>query len=257
MIMLGTCNPNTKASKILEQISNLLQEARNIQKTDPEQFNCTEGEILDRMIRLEDMTFPLGTIQQYRGDAIEVYNRAVKNLEEMREDFIRQIQDDFSLDKKGTGHAGNPISFKPENDGVDHINIYSKAKTRLGRFLTNFAQTPFECEDGHFDSIEGYWYWLGVDPDEPRRELLRKASGFQAKKLGRELRGKDWQDGDDFKRKIKAAIRKKLEANPDAWNALRSTDLPLDHYYVFGEGNVKRPSRGRWIVDFLEEMKEV
>ena len=49
----------------------------------------------------------------------------------------------------------------PQNDGITHINVYSKGKTTLGRWLTNFAHTPIDTIDGHFESIEGYWYWLG------------------------------------------------------------------------------------------------
>lgn len=36
------------------------------------------------------------------------------------------------------------MNFKPEMDGIDHINVYSKGKTELGKLLSNFARTPFE-----------------------------------------------------------------------------------------------------------------
>ena len=42
----------------------------------------------------------------------------------------------------------------PKLDGIEHINIYSKGKTELGRLLTNFAQTPFiHPEYGRFESV--------------------------------------------------------------------------------------------------------
>lgn len=49
-----------------------------------------------------------------------------------------------------------PISkYTATTDGIDHINIYSKGKTTLGRMLSNFACTPFtHPEDGKFASIE-------------------------------------------------------------------------------------------------------
>ena len=46
--------------------------------------------------------------------------------------------------------------INPQNDGVDHINIYSKGLTELGRFLSNFEHILITTEDGDFNSIEGY-----------------------------------------------------------------------------------------------------
>jgi len=59
-------------------------------------------------------------------------------------------------------------------DGVTHINIYSKGKTKLGRLLTNFAHTPFtHAEYGQFASVEGFWYWIrdGKDSHNMSRTL--------------------------------------------------------------------------------------
>jgi hypothetical protein len=76
-------------------------------------------------------------------------------------------------------------SLVPSEDGIGHINVYSKAKTKLGRELSNFSFSPFtHPEDGKFNSIEGYWYWLGC-----KQEKLRKVWGYAAKRLGREYGG--------------------------------------------------------------------
>lgn len=32
--------------------------------------------------------------------------------------------------------------INPLEDGITHINVYSKGATELGRLLTNFAHTP-------------------------------------------------------------------------------------------------------------------
>jgi len=47
-------------------------------------------------------------------------------------------------------------------DGIDHINLYSRGHTELGQYLSNFAYTPIQTEDGRFNSIEAYWYWLNT-----------------------------------------------------------------------------------------------
>jgi len=138
---------------------------------------------------------------------------------------------------------------KPLNDGKTHLNIYSKGKTELGRFLSNFAYCPIETIDGPFASIEGYWYWLSC-----RDERLRIAYGFAAKYTGRQLGGNDWMDDEDFKMRICAAIAAKLET-PTAKDLLTKNKellkLPFVHYYSYGN-KVVTPKDGKWIIDFIE-----
>lgn len=53
--------------------------------------------------------------------------------------------------------------WNPDEDGVTHINIYSKGKTELGRWLTNFSYSPFNHpEYGKFLSMEGFWCWVST-----------------------------------------------------------------------------------------------
>ncbi len=142
-------------------------------------------------------------------------------------------------------------NINPEMDGIDHINVYSKGKTDLGRFLTNFSESKIETEDGQFMSIEGYWYWLSCKDD-----ALRGLSGYQAKARGREMGGKDWLSSIEFKTKILKAIDIKLENNPDYLNALKNLKLPLKHYYVYGN-KIIEPKDGSWILNHLESFKNI
>lgn len=144
------------------------------------------------------------------------------------------------------------MEINPFMDGVDHINVYSKGLTELGRFLSNFTRCSIETEDGKFNSIEGYWYWLGTD--NPDRERLRTAYGFGAKQIGRELRAKDWQYTDEFKIKILKAIKIKIESNPKMKELLLNNTLPLTHYYVYGDKVFNVPA-AQWILDGIEEIK--
>lgn len=135
----------------------------------------------------------------------------------------------------------------PSKDGIDHINVYSKGRTSLGQFSSNFAYAPFTCEDGKFNCVEGYWYWLSVPDDR-----LRIAIGYSAKKLGRELRGENSLDTPEFRRKIEAAIRAKFAAYPEYLRALKENDLPLVHYYVI---NGKAKYAGyEWVIDILRKI---
>lgn len=144
----------------------------------------------------------------------------------------------------------------PEKDGVDHINIYSKANTELGRTLSNFAFSPIYIEDGFFASIEAYWYWLSVPEDEPLREELRGSFGYEAKKLGRQLRGKDWNEDWEFEVKIKKAIFTKVIETDGLLVAFSESDLPFKHYYVYG-GKVVEPKEGKWILEYLEDFRKI
>ena len=140
-----------------------------------------------------------------------------------------------------------------EEDGITHVNIYSQGKTKLGKWLSNFSHTPIDTEDGHFESIEGYWYWLVTD--NINKDILRGLYGYEAKKTGRELRGSDWQESDEFKNKICKAIKTKIKSNQEMFNLLKDNKLPLVHYYVFN-GFVKEPKEGKWIIDYISSLTQ-
>lgn len=144
------------------------------------------------------------------------------------------------------------MNFLPENDGIDHINVYSKGNTFLGKQLSNFHEKYIITEDGNFYSIEGYWYWLGTN--NPNKEQLRQLSGFAAKKYGRELKALDWQDSNEFKRKIKSAMRIKI-FSMHLDKQIKENKLPFTHYYVFS-GKVVNVPEAEWILDIIREFNE-
>lgn len=141
--------------------------------------------------------------------------------------------------------------YNPEDDGVTHINVYSKGKTELGRFLSNFSRVPLETVDGKFLSVEGYWYWLLCD--HPGRDALRNTYGFEAKRLGRELSENDWPSSHNtqFIQKITDAIIYKLQTSPKYLTMLKQTDLPLAHYYVYN-GKSVHGKNCDWILQTIE-----
>lgn len=147
------------------------------------------------------------------------------------------------------------MTYIPQEDGITHINVYSKGRTALGLFLSNFAEFVIDTgEDGIFNSVEGYWYWLSVDPKlGDKRERLRKVYGWEAKKLGRELHGEDPDDWDtEFQNKIKKAIKYKI-LNSSFVEQFKKSDLPFVHYYVFG--NKIHLGSGEWIMGYLGQLR--
>lgn len=137
----------------------------------------------------------------------------------------------------------------PKEDGISHINIYSKGATSLGRFLSNFSDCHIETEDGYFRTIEGYWYWLST-----KHEPLRDFPGWQCKTVGRKLRGDDWPSFPGFEQKILKAIAIKIQQPWCVQELIKSKRLPFYHYYVVN-GKVVMPKDGLWMINFITEFR--
>ena len=148
--------------------------------------------------------------------------------------------------------------INPDNDGIDHINTYSKGKTELGKLLTNFAHTPFvHPKYGEFQSVEGFWYFKKTGSIYPE---LKKLHGYKAKQVGQKL--SPWSDAQDdvgiteeFKEDILEAIRLKLRQNPYIVKMMIDCDLPFEHYYAYGNKIQKLPEY-KWIIDELERIRQ-
>ncbi len=124
--------------------------------------------------------------------------------------------------------------FTPETDGKNHINIYSRGRTELGRWLSHFQHHPIETEDGVFNSLEGYWYWLDSYHDD-----LRMVSGIEAKILGQRLRPSyavgDIRPPNDAEKeeRIIQATKVKLDTMPsDIRHQFFANNLPFIHAYL-------------------------
>ena len=151
----------------------------------------------------------------------------------------------------GVERNGRNTNMKPGEDGITHINVYSKGKTELGVALSNFTYAPFiHPEDGEFNYVEGYWYWLGCKDDR-----LRKLCGYKAKELGRELRAKDWREDEETKRKVRLALDAKIKQDPLLQRLLKESSLPFEHYYVYGDKLVE-VKKGRWVLEHIELIRK-
>lgn len=137
-------------------------------------------------------------------------------------------------------------------DGVTHINIYSKAKTDLGKWLSNFTHEPFTMpHKGEFNTIEGYWYWLQCGDNR-----LRTLNGFKCKELGKQLIDeKSSALPPKFVDNIKAALDLKLKVNNTRPHQFSESYLPFCHYYEYGG---KRVDSGyEWIVEHFEDRRKL
>lgn len=161
-----------------------------------------------------------------------------------------------------TPQSALAFPYNPDEDGITHINVYSKGRTPLGRTLSNFAHTPFDHpEYGHFSSVEGFWYWLSTGGT---RNELRGLYGFKSKEVGLMISDSIKKQGgfpivEDFEAKIKKAILCKVEQNQELRELLKLSTLPLTHYYVFGNNGkykVSYPANYAWIHEYISDLRD-
>lgn len=146
------------------------------------------------------------------------------------------------------------VIINPNEDGITHVNIYSQGKTELGRMLSNFYHFTVNTKDGVFQSVEGYWYWLGIQECE-EKEILRKLYAYNAKKIGNELKIKLQNRIDnDFENKILNAIWNKVKRHPAMFRA-KVAYLPFEHYYNFSGKVVDVKSKYLWMIDGIDKMR--
>lgn len=156
------------------------------------------------------------------------------------------------------------VELNPDKDGITHINVYSKGKTELGRFLTNFAHTPFEHpEFGHFESMEAYWYWTLLDINGVNADQIRNTSGYKAKELGRKLRidiDRNIENGRLFKDRILDGIKCKLRSHREWWPSIKESTLPFTHYYYYGKNGdykIYNMSQYQWMLDEFDRIRKI
>ena len=138
------------------------------------------------------------------------------------------------------------------DDGITHINIYSRGKTSLGRMLSHFQHMPFvHPAYGPFYSLEGFWFYMrsGMRHDE-----LRYVSGFKAKTMGKQF---PLVTNPHFREDIVAANYEKIKQNSQLYNAVRDSTLPFDHYYIFGPQSILVNAKvSSWLVDAFEDIRQ-
>lgn len=145
--------------------------------------------------------------------------------------------------------------YDPTEDGVTHINTYSKGKTELGRMLSNFAYSPFVYAPyGKFNSVEGFYYWYLTGQ---KHDDLRTLSGSYAKVQGRkyEVDRTEHVLSEDTIEIMQGAMICKIAQNKKLQEMLISSTLEFTHYYVYF-GKVINPFDGYdWFSDTLEDIR--
>jgi len=158
------------------------------------------------------------------------------------------------------------MSRLSNRDGIDHINIYSKGKTQLGKMLSNMYELSFTHPIyGKFPSVESFWYFNKFRRMNVGDQILfefRKLSGFEAKKRARQL-DPEIDNGDKFngqsryfKQEIQKGLRLKVIQNDALKRSFVLSKLPFKHYYVFFEENDYEPEEYQWIPKYFESLRD-
>lgn len=161
-----------------------------------------------------------------------------------------------------------PKNF-PLLDGIEHINIYSKGETYLGRSLTNMSNIPFEFNNRKYNSMEGFFfivtgYFLNLPDFKRNSEIVKKLSScscYDAKKIGGKLiNHKPIPDEkfDEFKAIYESALRCKIEQSPRILKELRESSLPFLHYYFYGEkdnAKVIENPKHNWMIEIIQKIR--
>lgn len=143
------------------------------------------------------------------------------------------------------------MKYDPREDGITHINIYSKAQTTLGRALSNWTPCTINTSIGQFRSIEGLIFYLGSFD-----ERLRDVFGFKAKQLGEQLDRGIRLPEDIFRRIVTEGMYSKIEhLTPEFQKQFKFSKLPFTHYYTYGNKVIDVP-KWEWQIKVWEKIRE-
>lgn len=162
------------------------------------------------------------------------------------------------------------MNYIPINDGKDHINIYTKGSTELGRLLTNLSDVPVKVGDLNFRTLEGLWYFtllsLTDSLDKVNLKILMNENGFKVKSHSREVISSHnlinevdkIRDTEEFRTSIKNFITIKIISNDKLMKMLKESELPLTHYYYYGKlenPKVHYLNEYQWMTDHIVELR--
>lgn len=141
--------------------------------------------------------------------------------------------------------------LNPSEEGITHINVYSKSNLEIGRMLSNFYKFEIDTDDGVFLSVEAYWHYLSISNEFNERNELKSLYGYEAKHEGSKLIKKFGRVTDqNFETKISKAIFQKFLKNKDMLlENEKYLSLPFKHYYNFDGRIVDVTEKYKWMID--------
>lgn len=144
--------------------------------------------------------------------------------------------------------------YRAIDDGITHVNTYSKGATQLGRLISNMYEDPFTCELGSFRCIECLYHYVRFY-QEPEAEMFHSLNGFDGKKLANLLKAERKEDFYPGWEKILYTQMWEKFKRHRCYFVFQYKDLPLVHYYVYGGKEVQTGTISRWDEE-VEKMRK-
>lgn len=150
----------------------------------------------------------------------------------------------------------------PDTDGIDHINIYTKGKTELGRSLTNLSPYPLIHDGVRFHSMEAFWYYHKLRMLGLTYLHFSTMKGFEAKKAGAKIKENlSPEQFEEFKALMIDGMKCRLRQNRQLLQLLVDSDLPFKHYYGYGSTaagwKIVELTRHDWQCELYEEIRSI
>lgn len=147
------------------------------------------------------------------------------------------------------------IQYDPAQDGISHVNVYTKAATPLGRAMSNMTDSHIDHPRyGHFRCLEGLWYFLKTGK---KHDIFRVMNGWDCKRKGKEL-DSVWDQ--NFQREFKVGIICKILTSDTLQQQLKLSSAPFVHYYFYGREPGKQklvvPKGHEWQMEFWDSMRQ-
>lgn len=145
----------------------------------------------------------------------------------------------------------SPLEWK--GDGVDHINIWRRGETELGRFLALDSDLAVNHKYfGRFGSVETFWYYI---QSRERDDRIRSMYGKTLKNFIRKLTREQITN---FRAMIADTMYQRVLQYPPLFHELKQSTLPFDYYYIDkrSEAGVPiRPNFFKWVLSAMEEIR--
>lgn len=136
-------------------------------------------------------------------------------------------------------------------DGVDHINIWEKGTTELGKVLSPSVTIAFNHNVfGHFETMEGFWHYIH---SAERDDRIRNMSGTSLKNFARKLSPTRVKH---FKALIIDANYQKIKKYKQIVESIKESNLPFDAYYTNNVGLRIRHNYSVWLCAGFEEIRK-
>lgn len=154
-------------------------------------------------------------------------------------------------------------TINPQEDGITHINIYTKSNCKLGKMLSNMYQSPFNFQGINFNSIEQAWHYFKFKDNDVQKanHILSLNSSFEClkyAKANKTIESTKIALSDSFKELMCSLIRSKIMNDNTLKLMLRNSFLPLEHYYAYGTDNPKvhdQKDKYLWMIESIEHTR--